>query len=271
MNTFWDSLLGYTSGPNLEDFISDFEKAEYLQRILTNHATQDGPSNDEHYRALRKRFLDRADTQEHIPSWVRTNSDLQQFWQFIKHKFSTYRERREFIWSEFRPLLDYLEGLAISPLEEEAEGGLAALDSGYVVSIWQKALARRDTDPDGAITSARSLLEAVLKHVLDECGVEYDRSSELHELYKAVSGLLSLDCEQHEEVLYRKVLGGCSSIVSGIGELRNRVGDAHGQGRHPYRPDPRHAELAVNLAGAMCLFIVRTYSQTRDSETEPSR
>ncbi len=28
MNTFWDSLLGNTSGPNLEDFISDFEKAE---------------------------------------------------------------------------------------------------------------------------------------------------------------------------------------------------------------------------------------------------
>lgn len=38
MNTFWDSLLGYTSGPNLEDFISDFEKAEYMQLILTNHA-----------------------------------------------------------------------------------------------------------------------------------------------------------------------------------------------------------------------------------------
>lgn len=187
MNTLWDSLLGYTSGPNLDDFISDLEKAVYMQRILTNHATQDGPSNDEHYRVLRKYFLDRADTQRYVPSWVRTNSDLQQLWQYIKHKLPTHRERREFIWSEFRPLLDYLKGLAGSPLEEETEGGLGALDSGYVVSIWRKALARRNTDPDGAITSARSLLEDVLKHVLDECGVEYGSSSELYELYKAVS------------------------------------------------------------------------------------
>jgi hypothetical protein len=34
---------------------------------------------------------------------------------------------------------------------------------------------------------------------------------------------------------------------------------ARWQGRNPVRPAPRHAELAVNLAGAMAVFLVATH------------
>jgi hypothetical protein len=30
-------------------------------------------------------------------------------------------------------------------------------------------------------------------------------------------------------------------------DLRNRLGDAHGQGKRPVKPLPRHAELTVNM------------------------
>jgi hypothetical protein len=43
------------------------------------------------------------------------------------------------------------------------------------------------------------------------------------------------------------------------GTLRNRIGDAHGRGGKPVQPAPRHAALAVNLAGAMATFIVETW------------
>jgi hypothetical protein len=40
-------------------------------------------------------------------------------------------------------------------------------------------------------------------------------------------------------------------------------GDAHGQGRNPIRPTPRHAELAVNLAGTMAAFLVSTWKEIK--------
>jgi hypothetical protein len=266
MGIFHDVLMISDLEPQLIGFETDYEKAEYLQEILINHATQDGPSNNEHYKELRKYFLDKSDIRRLIPTWISTNRDLNQYWHFIKSRFSTYRERREFVWNEFRPLLDHLEHTTEIPLSKEIRKGLVSLDSDYVVEIWRKALERKTADPGGAITAARSLLEAVLKHILDESGVEYSKSAGLHDLYKSVSDVLNLTPERHEEVVFKKILGGCSSVVSGLGELRNRIGDAHGQGRKQYQASPRHAELAVNMAGTMCLFIVQTYQWRKSLE-----
>lgn len=70
---------------------------------------------------------------------------------------------------------------------------------------------------------------------------------------------------QHQEEVFRAILGNCQSIVNNLIAIRNRVGDAHGQGRRRVRPKPRHAELAVNLAGTMAAFLVETW-QERNSE-----
>jgi Abortive infection C-terminus len=43
------------------------------------------------------------------------------------------------------------------------------------------------------------------------------------------------------------ILGNCKSVVN-LGALRNKIGDAHGQGKLAIKPKPRHPELAVNLA-----------------------
>ena len=71
----------------LEFFETDFELAEYLQNLLTAHAT--GGSGDEfHYKFIRTHFLENTSTKNLVPVWVRTNRDLSQFWEFIKHKFA---------------------------------------------------------------------------------------------------------------------------------------------------------------------------------------
>jgi hypothetical protein len=54
--------------------------------------------------------------------------------------------------------------------------------------------------------------------------------------------------------------------VEGLGSVRNRLGDAHGQGKKAVRPAPRHAELAVNLAGVMVIFLVRTWEFHKDRD-----
>jgi hypothetical protein len=46
-------------------------------------------------------------------------------------------------------------------------------------------------------------------------------------------------------------------------DLENRLGDAHGQGKRPLKPLPRHAELAVNMAGSMASFLLATFEAKR--------
>ena len=52
-----------------------------------------------------------------------------------------------------------------------------------------------------------------------------------------------------------------SGIVTGLSELRNKLGDAHGRASKNMKPLERHSELAVNLAGTMAMFIFRTYRE----------
>lgn len=250
----------------MEHLENDFERAQYLQNLLIDHATGGGADNAE-YQELRLYFLGNSATKPRIPSWVRTNRDLGQFWQFIKHKFPTYAERRTFIWNEFAPLLDFLEVGSETPTDQTISEVLKRFDAKSVHVVWTKALDRRQSDPEGAITAARTLLETICKHILDEKGVEYkDNKTDLPQLYHLVSVELNLSPSQYTEDVFKQILGGCSSIVNGLGTLRNRLGDAHGQGKRPVRPAARHAELAVNLAGSVALFLVETW-ESRNSKT----
>jgi hypothetical protein len=69
---------------------------------------------------------------------------------------------------------------------------------------------------------------------------------------------------QHTEPIFKQILGGCTSVVEGLGALRNRLSDSHGKGLKRVKPDTRHAELAVNLAGSMATFLVETWEHLKD-------
>jgi hypothetical protein len=243
----------------LDELHSDLERAENLQNILVAIATGGGGNPDD-YQAIRKFFVDNPSYKSLVPSFVRTSRDTNQFWQFIKYKFGSYAERRQFIWNELSPLMDYLEGKNNMPADESISDGLKSFDEEGVQSVWMKALERRVSDPDGAITISRTLLETVCKHILDDLNISYNpQNAEMHELYKLVANELNLSTDQHTEKIFKQILGGCSAVVNGLGTLRNKLGDAHGQGRIPVKAAPRHAELAVNLSGAMAIFLISTW------------
>ncbi len=244
----------------LEDLETELERGEYLQNLLVAQATGgSGDGGDYHF--LRRHFLDNPDTKALLPQFVRTSRDLSQFWQFIKAKFAHYAERREFLWTEFGPLLNHLESGSLAPADKPISDALQQFDQDNVHRVWSRALERKNRDPEGAITSARTLLESVCKHILDACAIEYPKNVELHQLYSLTAKELNLSPDQHSEKIFKQILGGCSGIVTGLGSLRNTLGDAHGQGRRPVKPAPRHAELAVNLAGAVALFLVTTFEE----------
>jgi Abortive infection C-terminus len=112
----------------------------------------------------------------------------------------------------------------------------------------------------GAITIARTLLETVCKQILEKMNVPFDEDKiELPDLYRMTAQALNLAPSQHTQDTFKKILGGVTSVVNELGSLRNRIGDAHGKGSRRVRPGIRHAELAVNLAGAIAVFLVQTW------------
>jgi hypothetical protein len=120
---------------------------------------------------------------------------------------------------------------------------------------WEKAIGRLDNDRDGAVTAARAMLETACKTVLDELGVTHDDTWDLPKLYHETAANLGIAPTQNTDPLFKSVFGASQTIVTRVGEIRNKLGDAHGKANLD-RPVPRqHAELAINLAGSICCFL----------------
>jgi len=137
---------------------------------------------------------------------------------------------------------------------------LVSFDESGVHHAWQKALDRRVSDPEGAITAAKTLLETVCKQIIEAAGKTFGEKDDLPKLYNLVAECLKLAPSQHSEEVFRSILGNCQSVVGNLAGLRNKLGDSHGQGKRHVKPQARHAELAVNLAGSMAMFLISTWT-----------
>jgi hypothetical protein len=239
---------------------SSLERAMMLQNMLISLAQGDS-LDDSLYAHLRREFMDNSSTRDLLPDFVRTNRSSGALWGYFKQYSPQWAPRREHVWQSFRKLLDFLEGRTAAPSDMSISQVLSSLDAEGVHRAWEKALARRDQDPEGAITAARTLLEAVCKRILEDAGESYTMKDDLPKLYYNTAKLMNLAPSDHTEELFKTILGGCQSVVNSLGTLRNRIGDAHAPGGHPTRASGRHAALAVNLAGTMATFLVETWLQ----------
>ncbi|CAH2407301.1 abortive infection family protein [Mesorhizobium ventifaucium] len=148
-----------------------------------------------------------------------------------------------------------------APADAAISAVLAEFDPDHVHQRWEMAMDRRSSDPAGAITLARTLLEDVCKWILSEASETFADDEELPALYRKLAKTLKIAPDDYTEKVFKQILGGCQSIVESLGALRNRLGDAHSQGPLRARPQARHAELAVNLSGSMATFLVSTWRE----------
>ena len=250
-----------------EDFeIPDslYERALMLQNVVMSHVTG-GQGEFDLYRELRANFM-RENLGDLLPEFIRTCHDLNHIWAYFKPIASDqgiWAARREHIWEKFRPLLDHLEKSNANPTHDAISETLGAFDQENIQSTWKKALDRCDKDPEGAITAARTLLEGTCKYILDENNIDYDNDN-LPTLYKKTAETLNLSPSQHTEKAFKAILSGCHTIVQNFSEIRNKLGDAHGQGKKQVRPAPRHALLVVNLAGTTASFLLETWDNNKN-------
>ncbi len=242
---------------------SQFERALLLQNMVMALATG-GAVVEILYRQIRSEFVSDPILKPLLPKFVRTCRDGGSLWAYLKSVHSgggAYAIRGNHVTEAFEELLDHLEERSTVPSDQDVSVVLSMYNAEGVQSAWAKALKRRTNDPQGAITSARTLLEEVCKHILEDVGESGFEKWDLPKLYSATSKFLNLAPSQHSEEVFKKILGGCHTVVENIGGLRNKMGDAHAMGRRPVKPTARHAALAVNLAGSMDMFLIETWME----------
>ena len=232
-----------------------------FQEMIINAAT----GTETHpalYENSRNNILSEPLIRNHIPEFVISCRDLKRYWAFIKNQSSTYQGRREFIWGKLDPILTYLENDSFEPIGIEIQDVLTELNIPVISGIWKKALERKNDDPDGAITSAKSLLETVCKHILDEHGENYSASDDMPKLYKKAAKILNIGIDPKINQILLKIFSGCTSVIIGVTELRNKFGDAHGKGKKHIKTDEKFTSLAIGLAGSMTVFLVKTHLES---------
>lgn len=83
-------------------------KVGNLKGLLASRATNGTPSEEE-YAALRTELVRVGPVRDLLPKFVLSCRTVREFWNFIKPKFPTHRERLDYLQAEFDPVLTALE------------------------------------------------------------------------------------------------------------------------------------------------------------------
>lgn len=115
-----------------------------------------------------------------------------------------------------------------------------------------------NADYDGAITNARTLIEAVLGELESRIsGGKNDYKGDLPKQFKQVTKLLNLDDERKDlDERFKDVIRGLITVVHGLAPLRNKMSDGHARDK---APAPHHSRVIVNASKTIASFLVESY------------
>jgi hypothetical protein len=130
---------------------------------------------------------------------------------------------------------------------------------------FDRALSAVEQNPRDALTAACTILESLFKIYIEDEHLTMPSDQSVKPLWSTVQKHLRLDPSAIPDPDARPILGGLSAIVDGIGSWRTHKGSAHGAGRTAYRPEPRHARLAVHAAHTLATFVLETWDVRRSA------
>ncbi len=87
------------------------KQVEYLHALLEDYATGGARSNDSNkeYTEIRQELIKDKAIKDNLPKFILECRNLGYFWDYIKHRFGRYAERRDYLREEFSPLYNFLE------------------------------------------------------------------------------------------------------------------------------------------------------------------
>jgi len=167
-----------------------------------------------------------------------------------------------------RNLIARLRGAQLSLPEVSASVDILNLT--YIHELEAKTNQRLSvSDLDGAITSARTMLEAVLAELERQLVViPEDHKGDLQRQYKAVAKHLRMDESRTElDDSFKQVVRGMVQIVNGLAPIRNRMSDGHPR---TSKPAFHHARVIANASTTVATFLVESYIYQRDNGLLPT-
>ncbi|EMR01617.1 abortive infection family protein [Cesiribacter andamanensis] len=143
---------------------------------------------------------------------------------------------------------------------------LGILNEGYVQHQLNTMYGSLHEKPHLTIGIAKELIETVCKTILIDKQVEVDPNWDVGRIVKETNKLLKFLPPEtpNKEVAERailKVLGGLSSIVQGIAELRNNFGSGHGHEPSFKGLDKTYAKLAADSSSELALFYLKVHKE----------
>ena len=143
---------------------------------------------------------------------------------------------------------------------------LTAINHEAVAEHIAKANAKiEEEDFSGAITNAYTLVEELLKLLLDERSLTYKPTTgNIKSLYNTLRGPMRLDAADDRIASPLKpIVDGFQKLVSGVYEVANSASDRHAR---RYNPARRHAKLVVSAAFALCEFLVESHEYQKHKD-----
>lgn len=152
----------------------------------------------------------------------------------------------------------------------EISASVDVLNLSYIHELEAKTNQRlAASDLDGAITSARTMLEAVLaeleRHLIE---TPEDHQGDLQRQYKLVAKKLQMDSNRADlDDSFKQVMRGLVQIVNGLAPIRNKMSDGHPR---TSKPAFHHARFIANASTTVATFLVESYIYQRDNGLLPT-
>ena len=172
-------------------------------------------------------------------------------------------------------LYDGYELILIGNLYKIRDRAIIAVKSVSAVNIDQdfsrEQIAKCDKklaegDFNGAITNARSLIEAVFIEIIEKLeNTQIKNDGSIENLWKRVKGLMKLDVEKdiYPDFVIQ-ILSGIDTSVKGLAGLSNNAGDRHA---NKFKTRKHHGRLAVNLSITISDFLFESLEYQLAKET----
>ncbi len=124
-------------------------------------------------------------------------------------------------------------------------------------------------DTDLAIGTAKELLETTCKSILKQKAKTIESDWTLPQLLKATTSSLDFtpkeaDDPDKADKSIRQILGGITSIVHGLAELRNSYGTGHGKDANFKGLEIKYAKLFVGVVSEIAIFYLATNGETAE-------
>jgi len=141
-----------------------------------------------------------------------------------------------------------------------------AIDHAFINEQINKCSSKiQDADFNGAITNARSLIEAIFIEIIERHeSTEIKNDGDIENLWKKVKKIMKLEINKDTlpDFVFQ-ILSGIDTAIKGLAGLSNNAGDRHA---NKFNTRKHHAKLAVNLAMTISDFLIDSWDYQVDKK-----